>query len=113
MSIISIDWCHIQGKNYLVTTDHSSGYIWSKQSAHRNTKTCIRILKTLFAKVGFPTIVQSDNTGEFRQEFTNKLKALGIKHTTSSPFNPESNSRAEMAVQKFKRNNEKNHQKTT
>ena len=82
MSIISIDWCHILGKNYLITVDHSSGFIWAKQSLHKNTKTCLKILKTLFATVGFPVIVQSDNSGEFRQSFTQNLKLLGIKHST-------------------------------
>ena len=111
MSIISIDWCHILGKNYLITVDHSSGFIWAKQSIHKNTKTTLEILKTLFAKVGIPVILQSDNSPEFRQEFTKNLKLLGIKHSTSPPFNPESNSRAEMAVQRFKINNEKKRKK--
>ena len=65
---------------------------------------CLKILKALFATVGFPKILRSDNSGEFTQEFTNGLLLLGIKHTTSSPLNSQSNGRAEQAVQKLRIN---------
>ena len=101
MDILSIDWCHIGGKKYIISVDHSSGFVWAKQSAHKNTKQCLKILKSLFSTVGFASIVQSDNTGEFRGAFTQGLRLLGVKHSTLSPFNNISNGRTENAIQKI------------
>ena len=57
VDILLIDWCHISGSG--------SGFIWAKQSAQKNTKQCLKILKHLFLTIGFATIIQSDNTGKF------------------------------------------------
>ena len=78
VDIILIDWCHIQGKTYLVSIDHSSGFIWAKQSTHKNTKQCLKILKNLFSTIRFPKILENS-----------------AKHSTSSPFNPIPNNLAE------------------
>ena len=108
MDMISTDWCQVGTKNYLIIVDHASDYLWAKQSFHKTTKVCLKFLKGLFSAVGFPKILQSDNTGKFRQSFTEGLCLLGVKHSSSSPFNPKSNSRAEMAVQRFKVDIKKN-----
>ena len=55
-----------------------------------------------------PKILCSDNLDEFTQEFTNGLLLLGIKHTTSSPLNSQSNGRAEQEVQRLRLNLNKN-----
>ena len=110
--IIAIDWCKPGSKNYLIMVDYSSGYLWAKQSAHKTTKICLKLLKGLFATIGYPKILISDNTGEFRQSFTDGLGVMGVKHSTSRPLNSQVNGRAEQAVQRFKINLSKNKPKT-
>ena len=67
-----------------------------------STKT-IEKLQSLFARYGVPSQLVSDNGPQFKsEEFHMFLKRNGIKHLTSAPYHPASNSLAERCVQSFK-----------
>ena len=67
-----------------------------------STKT-IEKLQSLFARYGVPSQLVSDNGPQFKsEEFHTFLKRNGIKHLTSAPYHPASNSLAERCVQSFK-----------
>ena len=61
-------------------------------------------LYSLFARLGLPDQMVSDNgpqfTSEALREFTT---ANGVTHLTGAPYHPETNGQAENLVQKFKK----------
>ena len=73
-----------------------------KMDTTTSTKT-IEKLQSLFARYGVPSQLVSDNGPQFKsEEFHTFLKRNGIKHLTSAPYHPASNSLAERCVQSFK-----------
>ena len=60
-------------------------------------------VKAVFSRHGIPESVRSDNGPQFSsQEFAKFAAVYGFKHTTSSPYFPQSNGLAERAVQTVK-----------
>ena len=57
----------------------------------------------LFAVLGIPEDIVTDNGPQFRDEFKNCCRKLDIKHSTSSPYHPQGNGKAENAVKSVKR----------
>ena len=57
----------------------------------------------LFAVLGIPEEIVTDNGPQFRDEFKNCCRKLDIKHSTSSPYHPQGNGKAENAVKTVKR----------
>ena len=73
-----------------------------KMDTTTSTKT-IEKLQSLFARYGVPSQLVSGNGPQFKsEEFHMLLKRNGIKHLTSAPYHPASNSLAERCVQSFK-----------
>ena len=63
----------------------------------------INKMKLTFSTLGLPEVLVTDNGPAFSsQEFANFIKANGIRHLTSVPYHPASNSLAKTAVQTFK-----------
>ena len=62
--------------------------------------TVIELSRTLFAQLGVPEVVVTDNGSCFVSvEFETFLLKNGIKHITSAPYHPSTNGLAERAVQ--------------
>ena len=55
-----------------------------------------------FNDYGWPTHIRTDGGPQFRSEFKEFCTEHGITHELSSPYNPESNGLAEVAVKSLK-----------
>ena len=96
---IGIDLLDFKGKTFLVAMDYYSRYLEVMDLSRPTSSLVIAKLKSIFARWGIPLEVVSDNGPQFSSEsFSNFAKSYGFKHTTSSPYYPQSNGLAESAV---------------
>jgi transposase InsO family protein len=96
---IGVDIMDFKGKTFLVAMDYYSRYIEVMDLSKATSSLVIAKLKSIFARWGIPLEVVSDNGPQFSSEsFSNFRKSYGFKHTTSSPYYPQSNGLAESAV---------------
>lgn len=82
----------LQGRTLLTVIDYFSRYpeVFTLRSA--TSKNIIISLKELFARLGVPEILVSDNGTVFRSaEFEEFLTSMGIKHHLSSNYYPQAN----------------------
>ena len=87
----------------LVIIDAGSKWIEVFPVQSSTAKVTIQHLKPLFAQIGLPDIIATDNGPCFvSSEFEDFLTINGIKHWRSSPYHPSSNGLAEKAVQIIK-----------
>ena len=64
----------------------------------------VSTLRSLFARMGLPDQMVSDNGPQFTSETFRKFTtANGIKHVTGAPYHPSTNGQAERLVQSFKK----------
>ena len=97
--IVSQDICELDNRNYLVTVCHFSDWIEVDPLGDTLSSTVIDKTKAHFARYGVPAICHTDNGPQFISEQYRLFSvAYGFKHTTSSPFHPKGNGRAEAAV---------------
>lgn len=88
---------------FLVAIDSHSNWIKVVPLTSATSLTVVQKLRTLFAQLGLPETIVSDNGTQFTsQQFQQFLKENGIVHITSSPYHPAINGLAERAVQIFK-----------
>lgn len=74
------------------------------QTNRITTKATIKILRSLFARLGMPKLLVSDNGIQFKSaEFAHFCNQNGIEHNTTAPFHPQSKEFAERFVDMFKR----------
>ena len=91
------------GHMFLVLIDAHTKWLEVILLSSTTSKVIIENLKMIFARLGLPETVVSDNASYFvSQEFENFLQRNGIRHITSAPYHPLSNGLAEQAVQVFK-----------
>ena len=97
--IVSQDIFTHEQKDYLVTVCHFSDWIEVDELQDTLSATVINKTKAHFARFGIPQICHSDNGPQFAsKEYENFATQYGFKHTTSSPYHPQANGRAEAAV---------------
>ena len=92
-----------QGTTFLVVVDANSK--WPEVFPMTNTTTAktVEVLRQLFSSYGLPEEVVSDNGPQFiSEEFSDFMKANGVKHVRIAPYHPASNGLAERFVQSFK-----------
>ena len=121
MEKISIDLFHLGKKNYMITADRFSGYIWVDLLRELSTKavtdaqgniTLFSITIDCSAHItsliiiqehhGIPISRRTDSGPQFRGPFNKYCESQGITHKTSSPYNLQSNGHAEAAVKAAK-----------
>ena len=101
---IGADLFTLFGKNFLVVVDYTSNYPEVAKLEDLSSTNTISHMKSIMARHGLPSVVVSDNGPQFSsREFTQFAKQYGFKHVTSSPEYPQSNGKAEKAVQIVKR----------
>ena len=67
------------------------------------TVNTIAVMRDMFARLGVPREIVSDNGPQFTSEdFKHFMAANGIKHIRTSPYHPSSNGAAERFVQTIK-----------
>ena len=91
------------GHMFLVLIDAHTKWLEVILLSSTTSKVIIENLKMIFARLGLPETVVSDNASYFvSQEFENFLQRNGVRHITSAPYHPSSKGLAERAVQVFK-----------
>ena len=107
---ITMDQFYQNGRLYLLVCDYFSKFPFIFQTKLTSFAYIKEQLEELFGLEGTPDEIMSDNGPPFSsREFNSFLSGLGIKHTTSSPNYPQSNSFIERQIQTVKRLMEKSH----
>ena len=97
--IVSQDICELHKQSYLVAVCHFSDWIEVDKLEDTLSSTVIEKTKCHFARYGVPATCHTDNGPQFISNQYRKFSAeYGFKHTTSSPYHPKGNGRAEAAV---------------
>jgi len=103
-SKVGTDLCELNGRSLFVVCDYFSNYIEVESLNTTTTQAVCKALKILFARYGVPDILVTDNGPQFSSaEFATFTKAWSFEHSTSSPYYPQSNGKAENAVKTVKR----------
>ena len=79
---------------------------WPEIFAMENTtvEETISTLRSLFARMGLPDQIVSDNGPQFTSKtFMKFATANGVKHVTGAPYHPSTNGQVERLVQSFKK----------
>ncbi|XP_062700352.1 uncharacterized protein K02A2.6-like [Aedes albopictus] len=94
----------IEGEYYLIAVDAFSKWPEIIQTTRITSAVTITTLRGLFARLGMPVTLVSDNGTQFTSaEFADFCASNGIEHLTTAPFHPQSNGQAERFVDTFKR----------
>ena len=102
LSSVGMDIFHVNNQNWLVMVDRSTGFPFAARLPSLSTTSVLNQLETWFRDLGVPAVIRSDNGPQFRSDFSDFCSKKGIKHETSSPYNPQSNGLAESAVKNIK-----------
>ena len=88
---------------FLVVVDAHSKWVEIVQMSSITSSKTVTELQKLFSLYGLPDQLVFDNGPQFTSdEFTNFMKANGIKHLLTALYHPKSNREAERFVQTFK-----------
>jgi transposase InsO family protein len=89
------------GNHYLlVMIDVATRYVFLRAISDKRAQTVGKHLYQIFADVGFPKIIQSDNGLEFVNSIIDELTSqAGTDHRLSNPYHPRANGVAERMVQ--------------
>ena len=88
---------------FLLIADYFSKYPFLFEMRKTTTELVIRRFENVFAQLGEPKTLQTDNGPQFAsKEFEEYLQNKGIRHLTSSPLYPQSNGFIERQVRSIK-----------
>jgi len=83
----------------LVVVDVCTRFVFLEPLPDKSAKTIAHALLRIFACIGFPRILQSDNGKEFVNEGIREMLAqMGTQHRLSTPYHPRGNGLAENHV---------------
>ena len=86
----------------MIIKDVSSGFIDVKSTKDQTTQEAQRCVHEWAYTFGIPHALRTDGGPAFRDRFQDYVDSLGIEHTASSPYNPQSNGLAERGVRQIK-----------
>ena len=100
---VAADLCEFDNRVLLVVSDYYSNFIEVARLSNLTSRAVIKELKAIFARYGVPDTLVTDNGSQFSSaEFAVFAKTWMFEHKTSSPTYPQSNEKAEKAVQTVK-----------
>ena len=103
LSLGHTDWFEYKGKQGIIYIDDASRFITSYgEFDNANTENSLKVFKRGL-KFGIYRQMMSDHGTQFEEHFTNELKELNIKHIKSRVKHPQSNGKAERAIQTIKK----------
>ena len=96
---VSMDLYRIKGKDYLIVVDYLTDFFALSEWPDLSASCVVQAAKQQFARHGIPVWVHSDGGSQtITIEFSVFSHAWGFEHTLSSPYNSQSNGKAELAV---------------
>ena len=100
---IASDLFELENSTYLLTVDYYSRFV-EVQKLNSTTSFCvITHLKSIFARLGIPAEMVSDNGPQFSsQKMKEFLEKYGFRHITTNPHHPQANGLAERTVKTVK-----------
>ncbi|XP_055689215.1 uncharacterized protein K02A2.6-like [Lutzomyia longipalpis] len=109
---IHIDYAKYRGENFFLVVDSYSKWPEIFKTSSTTTSQTINKLTEVFARLGIPETLVSDNGTQFTNpEFKKFCDVNGIAHLTTNPYTPASNGQCERLVGTLKHALEK--QRTT
>ncbi len=100
---VGSDLFEFDHEQYIVLVDYYSNFIEVDKVKNIKSPTIIHICKQHFARYGIPEMMITDNGPAYASaDFAFFSRSYGFKHVTSSPRYPQSNGKAEKAVQVIK-----------
>ena len=102
-SLWHTDWFEYKNKQCIFFIDDASRFIPSHgEFDNANTSNSLNVFKNGL-KYGTPKQVMSDHGTQFENQFTEELKQVGSKHIKARVKHPQSNGKAERAIQTIKK----------
>ena len=109
LQVVAIDYAgeyvpdNEENTKLLVFTDEFSGFIIAYPCKNKDEKTSERFISLFIQHFGTPEYIRSDDEKSFKSSKIQKIYTkYQITHLECSPYNPNSNSRVEIAVRKLK-----------
>lgn len=96
--IVAMDLFEYAGRDFVALIDSYSNYLVSIALKNKTSGHIIAEINKVFFKVGFPTVIKSDNSPFGSREFDNYASEFNIRFKFSSPHYPQSNGLAEKGV---------------
>jgi len=102
-SLWHTDWFEYKGKQCIIYIDDASRFIISQgEFSKANTDNSLKVFKKGL-KYGVSRQVMSDHGSQFENQFTEELKNHKVKHIKARVKHPQSNGKAERAIQTIKK----------
>ena len=102
-SLWHTDWFEFRGKQGIIFIDDASRFIVSYgEFGNANTDNSLKVFKQGL-KYGIPKQVMSDHGTQFENQFMECLKEVGSKQIKARVKHPQSNGKAERAIQTIKK----------
>ena len=101
---VHIDHAHVAGVGLLlIVVDAFSGWPEAMLVKDKSARTTVRVLRSIFSRLGVPKTLVSDNAPEFCDgAMRSWLQRIGCAVVHSPPYHPQSNGCAERMVQTIK-----------
>ena len=100
---LAADIFTLGGQDYLVVVDYFSNYPELAPLKNKGIREVIMAMKAMFSRPGIPLSLTSDNVPFKSHEFVEFAEYYGFNFEPASPHHPNSNGKAEKAVQIVKR----------
>ena len=96
---VGMDLFHCREKDFLIIVDYLTDLFEITELLEMTASAVVQACKQQFARHGIPVWVHTDGGSQFTAwEFARFSKNWGFQHTLSSPYNSQSNGKAESAV---------------
>ncbi|XP_055314022.1 uncharacterized protein LOC129575118 [Sitodiplosis mosellana] len=96
--IVSVDLFEYAGRDYISIFDAYSNYLVATKVNNKTSAHIIDIFCSIFNKIGYPSIIKSDNVPFNSAEFEKFSRNFNVQFKYSSPRYPQSNGLAEKGV---------------